>query len=1129
MSHKQDRDKTVVMDLLKAKSDMYDAFINAGSEAKSLSMRRVPKPSIQLYNEYMERFVKNHFELQKLIDKIIMKYESLSDEVEYRNTLIPTGYQSFASFQKFIDEYYEDVHMKISLKLDSMYHDAVLKEAAASRMILTNDLKLTKQYMSECENIVNPSLGNKNVLTEKAENELEGSMDSFESLLSDIDKELKLYKDIVGKYPVETELDREIADFESEFITGKHELKKYRLKLKTNRGLRFYAGNSVPSTTSDFGVPNKGDGTRITSDNFGVHNGPSHKPPSMSSPYPNYVAMRQASGMIIKSRAQKALDPVRPLDDSASQYDVAKYYSTMGGGGFFGAGGGPGYSSDFLSYPQSHDSGALPFRFKKQEFPVFSGLAADYQQFKVKWSQVESQCIGRGSELSLASLLKSHCEGDAKIVLEPFVPSPFFYDEMWAALDQVFGEKQKIIESLITEIVQLGNQAVDTKNLRTFLTWMNKIEKVRNTLVTVTPHWHYQVSSEMVRKLANKLSYVAKRRWFEISQSLKFHDPNISLFNEFVVFLEQERAFVEYEARLGLPSGTPKNFKKKPKLGKCDKKSGDQAVKNKEKGHKVRENVLHGRSTSSLPTTSPPQTGRRVGSGKELGGRACFYCDKSGSPHLIKSCQAWLMVSPQQKREYLIKSKRCLACAYLLNNHKKEKCEQFCKQFGGRHLCKKDSCKHKAKRHGRWYACNASTVIKSHYGMNKTAIFAINQAQIADTELSLTTFSDPGSTGSFIMKSAARKRRLKCVGKTDLTVHTMGGGQLTSLSSIYEVPIVTKNHGTHTLYAHSVEGFLVKKLNYLNIDVLKREFPNYIGDYEKLQYSHQTVELLIGLSDTRLLPTNVLHEGLNEINLQIRSSEIGDTVMGTYKTPPGQSHENNSVSVQIESENYHVSDIIISNFVHHQPPIKVLPAVSKNCINPKPTVQRKARNNGLIVTNLRGTSNQYRQQRIFKCKPVLRSGYLVGEPQIRFQSNIDVQPCSTGNTVDCHECIDKNVPTGIISDNVVECQPTLLSSRISNPLSMKCNSVNKRQLPLVEREKCVREDSHLVLDPLPLSLQSMVFVHTLPYTHKSKNLIQLCPFYTTFKNPKRFCSFLYWVEGKLNSSIHLISSPSISY
>ena len=165
--------------------------------------------------------------------------------------------------------------------------------------------------------------------------------------------------------------------------------------------------------------------------------------------------------------------------------------------------------------------------------------------------------------------------------------------------------------------------------------------------------------------------------------------------------------------------------------------------------------------------------------------------------------------------------------------------------------------------------------------MHKIAIFAINQAQIVGTEFSLTTFSDPGSTGSFIMKSAAKKRRLKCVGTTDLTVHTMGGGQLTSISSIYEVPIKTENYGTHMLYAHSVEGFLVKKLNYLDIGILKNEFPNYKGEYENLQYSNQTVELLIGLSDTRLLPKNILHEGLSEHNLQIRSSEIGDTVMGT--------------------------------------------------------------------------------------------------------------------------------------------------------------------------------------------------------------------------------------------------------
>ncbi len=397
---------------------------------------------------------------------------------------------------------------------------------------------------------------------------------------------------------------------------------------------------------------------------------------------------------------------------------------------------------------------------------------------------METQCIGRGSEWTLASLLKSHCKGDAALVLEPFMPSPFFYDQMWAALEQVFGQQQKIIESLINQIVKLGNQTVDTRNHRTFLAWMNKIEKVRNTLVTVTPYWHFQITSEMVRKLANKLSYVMKQKWFDIFQSLQLQDPHISLFNEFVIFLEQERAFVESEARLGLPSGTPKICKEKRTTKKHENNFGDRLhIKH---DHKKSEENSHGKPSISTPSFSPPHgAGGRACDRSNLDGRPCFYCDKNSSPHLVKSCKAWLSVSPKQKREYLIKSKRCLACAYPLNKHKDEKCDRFCKQYGGRHLCKSDSCKQKAKRHGKWYACNASSVLRSHYGMNKTAIFAINQAQIAGTELSLTTFSDPGSTGSFIMKSAARKRRLKCIGKTDLIVHTMGGGQLTSISSIY--------------------------------------------------------------------------------------------------------------------------------------------------------------------------------------------------------------------------------------------------------------------------------------------------------------------------------------------------------
>ena len=925
MPPRADPNKANIANLVKARTELYEAFRSAGSEAKLLSMRRIPKPSIREMSECMERFTNIHSDFQQLIDKLVMKYESIPNDDENgnddKNSLIPSGYTTWSAFQKFVDDYFDDIQTKIGIKLDAMYLDSVTKESASSRMKLKNDMRLAKQYLCECESLMDPTLGTKDVLSERAEIELEGALDSFASLLVDIELELNQCKEILIQYPVESAIESEISVLESEYLACTHEQKKYRLKLKVNRSLRVHAGDSMPYPASDDGLPPTSErGRPFTAGlNVGLHTSPYQRLPTMCGSYPSYTAMRQSTGANIKSRARLALEDIAPLDNSASQHDVAKYYITKGGGGFYGAGGGPGYDTvDGLSYPNprdGQDKGALPFKFKKQEFPVFSGLAVDYQEFKIKWSQVETQCKGRGAEWSLATLLKSHCKGDAEMVLDPFVASPFFYDEMWEALEQVFGPTEKVLESLVNQIIKLGDQMVDTRNQRSFLTWMNKIEKVRNTLVTVTPHWHYQITSEMVRKLANKLPHVVKRKWFDICQQVQRSDANVSLFNEFVVFLEQERAFVESEARLGVPPILNKK-KDEPKKDRHESNFGDQ------KQNKNNRNISpqsrggkgnpHGRSASPTPASSPPRgDGGRDGGRGRLDGRPCFFCDQSNPPHLMKSCQNWLALSPKEKREYLIKFKRCLACAYPLLNHKDDKCEQFCKQFGGRHLCKKDGCKQKAKRHGKWYSCNASSIVGNNHIMSKTAIFAINRAKISGTGLWLNAFSDPGSTGSFIMKSAARRRRLKCIGKIDLTVNTMGGGSLNMISWQYEIPIET-NHGTHIMHACSVDDFLIKKLVPLDLDLLKSEFPEYEGDFEDLQYKHLTVELLIGLSDTRLLPKAVLHEGLREPNLQIRESELGDVVMGTYATPFTQGQENNSVSIQVGGQCCHVGDITLT-------------------------------------------------------------------------------------------------------------------------------------------------------------------------------------------------------------------------
>ena len=215
-----------------------------------------------------------------------------------------------------------------------------------------------------------------------------------------------------------------------------------------------------------------------------------------------------------------------------------------------------------------------------------------------------------------------------------------------------------------------------------------------------------------------------------------------------------------------------------------------------------------------------------------------------------------------------------------------------------------------------------------------------------------------------------------------------------------------------------------------------------------------------------------------------------------------------TIKPSIETESYHVSDITISNFVHYHPPVTKLPANSTSI------KQKHTHNDGLIVTNLRPTSNQYRQKR----KSSLRSGYLVGEPQTRFHSNIDVNQCSAENIVYKQPC-----KAEAVYNKVVESKSTVKSPIVLNPLSTEGNSPHN-QLPIMDRVKCVRETRDLI----PCShgfkgagvtkscLQSMMMVHSFPYT-LNRSLFYLSEIFTMLL--ERFCSFLYWVEGKLKISL----------
>ena len=718
---------------------------------------------------------------------------------------------------------------------------------------------------------------------------------------------------------------------------------------------------------------------------------------------PNYTAMRQTDGTEIKSRALRAIEPTVPLENTASQHEVAKHYVQQGGGGWFGAGGGPGYGKDGLSYPTKDDGTplhktTLPFKYDKQPIPSFSGWAVDFMLFRIKWSQLECQFRGDGSEWSLAELLKKNCHGHAKIVLEPFAPVPYYYDSMWKALLKAFGPSSKILEDLLNQVKALGKEHVELREPKKYLSWLNRIERVRNNIIRVSSDWQYSVTPDMVRALANKLPHNLQRDWFIISDEISRLEAEVTLFSEFVRFLEVERSFVESQVNLGVridPDFAPRKDDKKK--DKQDSHHGDSYPNNqKTQTHPRHPNENGKRSPSPSPTR--PQNHKNQGDGakNKLRGKVCFYCDKSNPPHLLKTCQAWKSLSKKDRRAHIVTMKFCVICLKPKNGHKDAECENVSKI--PRVLCSSDDCKHKSKRHSSWLSCNATTVASNHTSLSRTTIFPINLIKLAGTELYLNAFHDEGSSSSFIMKSVAKKRHLKRVGKIDLTVNTMGGGSMDLVSWTYEVPIEMKNHETHILYAQSVDNFLIKKLKFLDLDFLRSEFPNYEGTWENLQYQSLTAELLIGLSDLKLIPRTVLHEGLNEANLQIRTGMLGDTVMGSYNSH-NPCPESNSVSIQIGTDCYHSDDISISPHtrevsINNGFPTEALrmPRILK-C---EPIVQHETCCNNLEVTPLESSANQYNEKRSHWCKSVLPSVCLGCGSQTKSLSSVDVHAkCST--------------------------------------------------------------------------------------------------------------------------------------
>ena len=131
----------------------------------------------------------------------------------------------------------------------------------------------------------------------------------------------------------------------------------------------------------------------------------------------------------------------------------------------------------------------------------------------------------------------------------------------------------------------------------------------------------------------------------------------------------------------------------------------------------------------------------------------------------------------------------------------------------------------------------------------------------------------------------------------------------------------------------------------MNIDNLRPHFPHYRGDFEELQRECSQVDILIGLSDQCLF-ANKLYTSVIDVNLEIRTGELGNVLSGSYICKQDVPSSDNSISIQIKGQSYHASAIQISELdenatmpeenYQHPGDISVLPKIDcfSNCLGP---------------------------------------------------------------------------------------------------------------------------------------------------------------------------------------------------
>ena len=511
--------------------------------------------------------------------------------------------------------------------------------------------------------------------------------------------------------------------------------------------------------------------------------------------YTSLVHEEEATGtMALKNKVERDFrSSLRRLKTYASD-------DTESAGGLGSRANTPG--SGRSSRRQSPDG--LSFKYKKMEFPKFTGILRQYATFKRDFQDVVSN-PGCFDERQMSLILRNEClSGEAKSL----VHNIHDYTALWEKLDEKYDDEAEVVEQITRQITNL--KKLEEEDYNGLVKLVDTLEKANLDLTAMGST--AVLSNPMTVRLVMTKCPKTIREGVMSELSGKKQEEEFSVMLRYLV---------------------------------AKRKDGLRLARLKEDGKQA---GPQGKQRGAVHATDGRQDdpgGKKGGWSCPVGG--CGYKQK----HFMSECRTFKKLSLNDKGKLLLAKSLCVLC---FGPHQVSSCP---KKTAGWKECDIGGC-------GRWHSrmIHGASVpglvllgtATGEGGINgKEATRALLLVQkIQTTNQDCTTFWDPGATISLVTNTFADAAGLDGA-DCCFELGGVGDSKESFSTKLYMVPLVDRNGRTHLIEAFGIPR-ITRDLTPVNLEEAAADFGI---ESEKLERPVGKVDLLIGVDNIDIMPVRV--------------------------------------------------------------------------------------------------------------------------------------------------------------------------------------------------------------------------------------------------------------------------------